>query len=231
MLKSILNYANELLQIVYPTICNACGDQLTRSESIICLQCQTSLPQTNYWNIRENKMERHLQGRFPFQSAVALYYFSKEGGVQNLLHELKYKGKTEIGFSLGETLGKKLAESDLAKPDVIVALPLFWKKEKQRGYNQSKYFAEGLSAALQIPVASNAVERIRDSESQTRKNRFDRIENVEHIFQLKENHQMDNKHVLLVDDVLTTGATIEACADALLKANNIKLSLATIAVA
>ncbi len=176
-------------------------------------------------------MERHLQGRFPFQSAVALYYFSKEGGVQNLLHELKYKGKTEIGFFLGETLGKKLAESDLAKPDVIVALPLFWKKEKQRGYNQSKYFAEGLSAALQIPVASNAVERIRDSESQTRKNRFDRIENVEHIFQLKENHQMDNKHVLLVDDVLTTGATIEACADALLKANNIKLSLATIAVA
>jgi ComF family protein len=175
-------------------------------------------------------MERHLHGRFPFEYAVALYYFSKEGGVQNLLHELKYKGKTEIGFHLGEILGKKITESDLVKPDVIIPLPLFWKKEKQRGYNQSQFFAEGLSAELQIPVASNAIKRIRESESQTRKSRFDRIENVEHIFQLKDNHQIDNKHILLVDDVLTTGATIEACADAILQAKNVRLSIATIAV-
>ncbi len=231
MLKPMLNYADELLQIVYPAICNACGEQLSRNESIICLKCQTALPQTNYWNVRENKMERHLQGRFSFEYAVALYHFSKEGGVQNLLHELKYKGKTGVGFFLGEMLGEKLAESDLPKPDAIIPLPLFWKKEKQRGYNQSQFFADGISTVLKIPVASKAVKRIRESESQTRKNRFDRIENVEHIFRLKDNHKIENKHILLVDDVLTTGATIEACADTLLKANNVKLSIATIAVA
>ncbi len=231
MLKALHKYTEEFLQLIYPSVCFACGQQLSRSESVICLQCDVALPQTNYWQVRENKMERHLHGRFPFQSAVSLYYFTKDGGVQNLLHELKYRGRTEVGFFLGEKLGQKLAVSELEKPDVIVPLPLYWKKEKQRGYNQSSYFAEGLSSILKASVDINSVERIVATDSQTRKNRFDRIENVEHVFRLHNNHQLENKHVLLVDDVLTTGATIEACANALLQAQNIKISIATIAVA
>ena len=223
------NYLQELLQIVYPTICAACNNQLPRSESILCISCQLALPYTNYWQIRQNKIEQKLWGRFEFNRAAALLFFEKQGGVQRMLHSLKYKGKSEIGVYLGEMLAQKLMEGHWPKPDVITFVPLHWKKEKLRGYNQCLFIANGINNVWNVPVVPDVIQRVKASESQTRKNMFDRLENVQDIFELSKPDVVRNKSVLLIDDVLTTGATIEACAATLHQAGGVQLNIATIA--
>ncbi len=224
-------YLDELVQIVYPRVCVGCSNKLPKTEELICLSCVASLPLTNFWNIRQNKMERQLMGRVNLKYAVALCHFSKDSVVQNLLHELKYKGETDVGVLLGEMLGEKLNDSNLPKADAIVPIPLHWKKQQIRGYNQSDFIAEGLSKKLDIPVLKNVVERVNETASQTRKNLFERIENVSNIFKVCKPESIEDKHILLVDDVMTTGSTLESCAEAIALCQNTRLSIATIAFA
>ena len=177
-------------------------------------------------------MEKHFWARVPVKAASAFFYFQKGGKVQHLLHQLKYKKKTEVGFKLGELYGSELKnEFDFQHCDVIIPVPLHWKKQKQRGYNQCDFFADGLSASMEIAVQRSTLFRNSMNESQTRKNRFQRWENVDRIFSVRNPSSVKNKNVLLVDDVMTTGSTLESCTTELLNAGVESICMATIAVA
>jgi len=171
-------------------------------------------------------------GRIPLYSAASYYYFAKQGKVQHLLHQLKYKGQKDIGTAIGKLYGTELMESELfSKIQCILPVPLHAKKLKKRGYNQSETFAQGLAQSMGADCPAGIVQRMVASETQTKKSRFKRWENVESIFTICNGSEIENKHVLLVDDVITTGATIEACAQALSKVPGVKVSVASIAYA
>jgi ComF family protein len=171
-------------------------------------------------------------GRIQLQNAVALYQFQKEGSVQKLIRQLKYEGGKSVGIFLGKQLGYALKESSFfINIDYIIPIPLHPKKEKLRGYNQSKYIALGIQEILQIKVNTKALIRTENTDSQTRKKRFSRWENMMNSFALKKPEKLIATHILLVDDVVTTGATLEACAQKLLEIEGVRVSIATIAVA
>lgn len=175
-------------------------------------------------------MEQHLWGRFDFERAVALFHFEKASGVQSLLHELKYRNQQALGVFLGEMLGERMKHAQMHHFDCIIPVPLHPQKEKSRGYNQAALFAKGLANVLGGESNNCFLKRIHATASQTKKNLFERLDNVADVFEI-ENHQLlENKCVLLVDDVLTTGATIEACAKQLNSIKNLRMSVATIAV-
>jgi ComF family protein len=225
------NHFREVLQIFFPNFCLACGHSLSFEQEFICIECLHTLPFTHYWNIRDNAMEKHLWGRFAFERAVALFHFEKSSGVQSLLHELKYRNEKELGVFLGQMLAEKWKHSLEDKFDWVIPVPLHPQKERARGYNQSMQFAQGLAQVFGCMASSEFLIRTQPTESQTRKNLFQRLDNVSSVFALQQADVLENKHVLLVDDVLTTGATIEACAVQLNKVSNLKLSIATIAAA
>lgn len=169
-------------------------------------------------------------GRVAVENASAYAYFNKQSVMQNLLHQLKYKGKKEIGLYFGRRIGEALGSSGRYKGiDAVVPLPLFFKREKKRGYNQAAMIGEGIAEIMDLPVLNNVVTRKRNTETQTHKTRTERWENIEGKFELINKEEVEGKHVLLVDDVLTTGATLEACGSELLKARELKLSIATLA--
>ncbi len=222
--------SNSLLELVYPRLCSACCDRLREHENILCLNCIVNLPQTHFHLDEENPMYQRLAGRINIQSAFALYYFSALGKVQELLHNLKYRDQPQIGVYLGELLGKRLSESEkFSNIDLIVPVPLFKDKEYKRGYNQSMMFAKGIANVLNVPVANDVLLRVKHTETQTRKSIWERWQNVETVFTLGDTRKLSDKHILLVDDVMTTGATLEACAEKLLELGNVQLSIATIA--
>ena len=226
------SWLGDLLGMVYPDVCAACGKRLRRQEEVICLHCEYNLPQTNYHLDADNPVARHFEGRVELQRAASLYLFIKGERVQKLIHNLKYKGHQQVGVRVGQIYGRLLAESGaFGKLDLIVPVPLHPIKRQRRGYNQSDLFAQGLSETLHIPYSTTALVRKEFGASQTRKERFARWENVEEIFGLGDAEQVNNKHVLLIDDVITTGSTIEACVLALQNANNVKVSVASIAYA
>lgn len=171
-------------------------------------------------------------GRVPIVSAASLYYFTKGGSVQKLIHQLKYKGKKEIGNFLGSYYGQELNGSEhFSSIEGIIPVPLHKKKQKKRGYNQSDIFAQGLSSTMNIEVLNNILERNHFSDTQTRKTRFNRWRNVKDIFEITTSEKIQGKHILLVDDVVTTGATLEACTNKLLESSASSVSIATIAAA
>ena len=231
MKATLHRYFQDLLQIVYPNVCLSCGNQLSFQQDFICTTCLHTLPFTNYWEQTANPMEQHLWGRFAFERATALFYFEKLSGVQSLLHELKYRHQKELGIFLGTLLGEKMKAAMHYQFDYIIPVPLHKQKEKQRGYNQAMLFAQGLATALKCQANAHFIVRKQATETQTHKNLFQRLDNVATVFELNNATQLENKHVLLVDDVLTTGATIEACALQLNQVKNLRLSIATIAVA
>ncbi len=223
---------NEFLSLFYPAICMSCSKSLLNGEDCICTYCRYHLPKTNYHNEKENPLEKVFWGRIPVEAASAYYFFNKGEKVQHLLHQLKYKSVKEVGIKIGELFGHELKKSENFKSvDLIVPVPLHNVRKRKRGYNQSEQFAIGLSKSMQIDVNTTAVLRVKSSETQTKKNRFQRWNNVSTIFEVKKQEQIENRHILLVDDVITTGATIEACASELLKIKNIKISIASIACA
>lgn len=221
-----------LLHLAFPHLCEGCGNDLPDKEHPLCLYCLSLLPETSFHLHEHNPVVHLFTGRIPVQYATAGFYFTKGAIIQDLLHGVKYKGNKELGIYLGRLLGNMLASSlHFQSVDLIIPLPLYKAKERRRGYNQSTIICEGIQELFNKPVIQNAVRRVSDTESQTHKNRTERWENMEGQFELTDPELVRDKHILLVDDVLTTGATLEACGRALLKGSNVTLSIAVLCVA
>ncbi len=219
-----------LMRLFYPDLCCACGQSLMRGEHVICLSCLMKLPETDFHTFSDNAVAKLFYGRINAENATAMCYYEKGSLVQHLMHQLKYKNKPEIGVYFGRKLGKKLSESDLYKDvDAVIPIPLHPKKMKIRGYNQSKVIADGFVQAFPVPVIEDVLVRVEFTETQTRKNRWDRYQNVKDMFGVQHPEKIRGKHVLMVDDVITTGATIEACAKHLLAVEGVRVSIAGLA--
>jgi ComF family protein len=221
-----------LSHLFYPRLCEGCSKPLLHIEAVLCMDCQLQLPRTYYHDIADNETAIRFAGRVPFAHATSFAYFTNDGLLQHLLHGLKYGNKKEIGIYLGKQFGNDLKPvAWLSSVDAIIPVPLHGKKERSRGYNQSLLIAKGMSEILQIPVYDNVLLRTRHTESQTQKTRSERIRNMQDAFQIRSAKDLADKHVLLIDDVLTTGATLEACAKSILMIPAVKLSIATIGIA
>lgn len=223
---------NDFLSLIYPVRCEACGNTLFAHERFVCNHCLLNLPKSNFHQDPENKLFQLFSGRVPLDWAGAFYFFEKSGKVQNLLHAIKYQDQKELAEHLGELYAADLVkDKQLENVDILVPVPLHKKKLKARGFNQSEHYAIGLAKALKKDMNSDALRRIKETTTQTRKKKYERWENVEGIFNVPDNSALANKHVLLVDDVITTGATIEAAWLALKDITGIKISVASIAFA
>ncbi len=231
-MKTITNIIKETMLLCYPHHCCGCGkDSLMRTE-LICTQCLHDLPYTNFEMVTENPVLDILKARLPIHAAAAIFYFNKGNIIQHILHELKYKQNREIGIYLGGLMGEKLLTAAHYKNiDALIPLPLFAAKELQRGYNQAELICQGISDVTNIPVMKKLLIRKRATQSQTRKHRAERWENVNDSFNVINSLESQNKHVLLVDDVLTTGATLEAAGKELTAVPGLQLSVVTAAVA
>lgn len=222
----------DLLALVYPDVCAACGNSLTERERIICIDCEHHLPRTRFHNDTENPVMMSFWGRVDLSSATAFLYFRRGTITQHLLHKLKYKGKKQIGRYLGELFAGELVRSEFFQTvDAIIPVPLHPVKKRKRGFNQSEIIARGMAGVMQAEVIDNALVRNTFSSTQTRKSRFDRWKNVENIFSVEEKERLEGLHVMVVDDVITTGATMEACLQALSAIDGIVLSAGAIAFA
>jgi ComF family protein len=223
---------NDVIGLFYPRTCGGCGVHLMTHEQNLCLICLTGLPKTYYWDYPTNPVEKLFWGKLNVTSACAFLHFVKESKVQNLLHRFKYEGKSGIGFELGKAFAQILQEKNwFSDVDVVIPIPLHISKEMRRGYNQSAYIANGMGEVIDVKVRNHALKRILASESQTRKSRFARTENVNQVFELSDIDSVKGKNVLLVDDVITTGSTLEAAGNTILRAGASKLYIATIAIA
>lgn len=221
-----------LLHLFYPQLCAGCGAELSSQNSCFCMMCQRRLHLTNMHLCPDNEFTGRFWGRLPLASGAAMYYFNRKSPIQKALHLLKYKNQPQIGVDIGRRFGRLLAQSPLfAGVEAIVPVPLHPSKERLRGYNQSVMLAQGLAESLQIPVFANTLFRQNASVSQTKKKRMERFENVSTVFAVQHPRRIQDKHILLVDDVLTTGATLESCGKILLEIPGTRLSMATIAIA
>jgi len=226
------SYLADFVSLLFPELCAACRESLVANEQLICTACRYGLPFTNFHLQPDNIVAQQFWGKIQLQGAYSLYYFSKGGKVQNLMHQFKYRGMKQIGNLLGNIAGGQLAQNEVFNMvDLIVPVPLHRKRLQQRGYNQSAHFAEGLAEKLNAAVEINNLVRTTVTETQTHKSRFARFENMQDVFTIENPERLKNEHVLLVDDVITTGSTLEACGTQLLKIEGLKLSIATVAYA
>jgi ComF family protein len=222
----------DFISLIYPENCLACATLLGKKEECLCLECRLRLPQTGFHNEQENEVARIFWGRVSLHSVASFLRFTKEGRVQRLMHVLKYKNQPAVGHFLGKWYGQYLSKSVLfSSVDAIIPVPLHPAKLKKRGYNQAEVFAAGIAETMQCKVDTESLVRLVFTETQTRKTRLARWDNVSEVFDLHPAHQIAGKHVLLTDDVLTTGATLEACARVLLQAPGVTVSIATLAYA
>ena len=190
------------------------------------------LPCTNFHRDPQNKMARQLWGRFPFEQAIAFVYFQKGNRVQNLMHQLKYNKRPEVGIRMGELYARQLIRTEgWKKADLIIPIPLHPLKRKKRGYNQSEQISRGMASVMNLPLSTQHLVRIGNTETQTKKSRYARYENLKDAFMINDASELVQKHIILVDDVMTTGATVEACSIELLKIEGLKVSICTIAYA
>ena len=221
-----------LINLLFPRVCAACGSLLLEGEDTVCTTCRFLLPKTGYEMNPENPLAQSFFGQMPFNAVTAEFFFSKSGKVQHLIHGLKYHGCRENGLFLGREIGKSLLKApDFQGIDYIVPIPLHPKKEKIRGYNQSYVIAEGIRDEMQIPIAEKCLVRNIFTATQTKKSREERWQNVKDIFDVKNPEKLAGKHILIVDDVLTTGATLMSAGKALMQIEGIKISVATVACA
>jgi ComF family protein len=222
----------DFLALIYPRNCVACGNSLFKHEDQVCNYCFTNLPKTHFNKLHKNPVEELFYGRIQLVFATSYYLFHKKGHVQFLLHAIKYKGNKQLATLLGNWFGNYLRDEEkLKQVDLLLPVPLHEKKLKQRGYNQSEEFAIGLSQKLDVETNTSLLIRKAFTNTQTKKSKYERWENVEHMFEVTDIGALKNKHVVLIDDVITTGATIEACCDVLQKIEGIKISVLSIAFA
>jgi len=222
---------NDFFNLIFPKLCSACNQVLLKNEPIICLSCQTKLPKTYYHKDIDNPINKIFWGRVKVEMAASFYLFTAKSKVQSLLHQMKYRNNKNACFFVGQLYGHELKTANyFDQIDYIIPVPLHQKKLKKRGYNQSEWIAKGLCSSLKAPVITTILYRKVDSSTQTKKRRYRRWENVGEIFGVKNTKLIVNKNILLVDDVITTGATLEACAKMLLP-YNCKIYIATISCA
>ena len=221
-----------ILNLFYPRVCAACGEPLLKDEDTVCLKCRYTLPRTGYEHHPDNPVAQSFYGRVRLHAATSCFFFAKSGKVQHLIHQLKYKGNKYAGMFLGEQIGESIKDEPLFQGiDYIIPVPLHPKRERQRGYNQSLVIAFGIHEATGIPIGDKYLVRGVYTETQTHKSAEERFKNVKDIFKVRFADELKGKHVLLVDDVLTTGATLESCAHQLENIPGIKISVATAACA
>lgn len=228
----IASWLRSLYSLFFPRCCVVCGTPLMKGEEYICLRCNMDLPRTGFHLREENPVEKLLWGRIPVERATSYFFYNKGSDYRLALRALKYNGCKELGEVMGRSLASELLPTGFFEGvEVIVPIPLHRKKQKLRGYNQSEWIARGVAAVAGIPIDTTSVSREKNTATQTRKSIFERWENVEGTFVLHNPGQFVGKHVLLVDDVLTTGATTIACAAAFTGVDNIRFSVLTLAVA
>jgi competence protein ComFC len=220
----------DFFNLLIPCKCLNCGINLHEYEDYVCKECLFKIPKTNFYKVTENPVSQVFWGRVNLEFAFSFYYFSKGSILQRLIHEIKYRKAKELAYELGKEFGKELKGSDFHKQiEMIIPVPLHPKKEKKRGYNQSDWIARGISDILNIQVSTQVLKRTSYSSSQTKKTRVQRWENVKDAFAIDDKLKIENKHVVLLDDVLTTGATLEACANQLLQVQGTKVSIISLA--
>lgn len=229
-MAAIRNIWNDFSHLFFPHVCAGCGTDSIDLQSTLCVHCMHLLPLTNFHFHANNPVEKHFWGRIPVTCATSLCHFTTGSLVQHLLHQLKYKGNKDAGFFLGRIMGTAVQAAERFRGiDALVPLPLYAERQRKRGYNQSAVLCSGMAGILGLPVDTSAVLRLSATETQTHKTRIDRWKNMEGKFELVKPDAFTGKHVLLVDDVVTTGATLEACGHEILKAAGAKLSIATLA--
>lgn len=228
----MMNLLNDLWALFFPRCCLVCGKRLVKEEKFLCFHCLSALPRTRMHLLPNNEVEKGLWGKLPIERASSYLFYAKGGDVRKLLFEMKYYGNAELGRFLGRCMAADLLSSGFFQGvDGLLPVPLHPDKRKKRGYNQSEMLAEGISAITGIPICRDWLVRIRYSDTQTRKGNYERWMNVKDVFECKAGDVCDGKHILLIDDVLTTGATIVACADALSRLPHLRLSVLTLALA
>lgn len=220
-----------LLQLLYPHICAGCGNDQLPAHSQLCLHCLHHLPDTKYGPVKGNPVEKVFYGRLPVEQAMAAFYFTKASVMQHLLHALKYQGNAALGIQLGHLLGERILAANRFSPDALVPLPLYARKEKERGYNQATLLCQGMAEVLKLPVYDHVVSRPEHTATQTHKSRVERWQNMEGRFRLDTPDAIRAKHILLVDDVITTGATLESCGEVLRQDGETRISVAALCYA
>ncbi|MBA2500727.1 MAG: ComF family protein [Chitinophagaceae bacterium] len=220
------------LHMLFPHVCAGCGNDIISSKNILCLTCLHAMPETQFQFFQSNPVEKNFWGRLSIQAATAQYYFTKESLMQILLHELKYKGNRALGIYLGRLMGEQIIQSErFAGLEALIPLPLYASRERKRGYNQSALLCRGMAEVMMIPVIHDAISRNKFTDSQTKKGRIERWKNMEGKFEIMNGDAISDRHILLVDDVITTGATMEACGTELLSVPGVDLSLASLCYA
>lgn len=223
---------HDFVNLFYPKVCQVCNSILVKGEDIICVSCLHELPVTNYHLNKENPVVKVFYGRIPIENATALLEFQKKGSVQKLIHQLKYRKQKEISSFLGRWLGEEItATGDYKDVDIVIPVPLHRKKLKIRGFNQVEGFGKEIAKALEVPYKDDVLLKKSFSTTQTLKERLSRWGNIQETFVLTNAGTISNKHVLLVDDIITTGATLEACAQTLQQVPKLRISIATMAIA
>ncbi len=228
----LYDLCDDVLSLLFPRICYACGNHLMRNEKLICTECYVLIPRTNYHLEDDNPVARLFWGRCRVEKAAAFSFYNRDSRIRRLIHNLKYKGVQEIGVELGKIYGHVLMNSGFTRDiDLVIPVPLHHSKERIRGFNQSYLISRGISEVTGLPVDTGSLCRVSSTSTQTKKSRYDRWKNVEGTFVVEDNSFVRGKHILLVDDVITTGSTMESCVNELLKSEGVRVSVAALAVA
>ncbi len=231
-MRLLTDIKESLLHLAFPHVCAGCGTDAVPLDQALCLRCFDALPQTRFHTYDDNPVSKLFLGRLPLQGATAQYYFTKESLMQRLMHRFKYKADKNLGVFLGRQTGTGLSQSPrFSTVDALVPLPLFGAKERARGYNQALVLCEGVAETFQKPILKSSVVRAAHTDSQTKKTRTERWQNMQGRFEVTHAESLAGKHLLLIDDVVTTGATLEACGRALLAVDGVRLSIATLCIA
>lgn len=227
----VKTYINSFFELFFPNTCEACSKRLSVGESVICTDCLYNLPRTKNHEYTENSTEELFRGLIPIDYATSFFYFNKGSSYRKLIHDLKYKGKKHLAVSLGEHFGAEIKDSLFAAVDLLVPVPLHPLKKLKRGFNQSEQIILGMAATMDKSYDFKNLVRTVNTETQTKKNLSERRENVNSVFHVKNPGDFEGKHLLLVDDVVTTGSTLAACAEEILKVPGTKVSVATLGIA
>lgn len=232
MIRPLSAYGADLYRLFFPRLCGACDGALLTGETHLCLHCRLGLPATRFELLRNNPVERIFYGRVPLDFATAFLFFSRADSVQRILHQVKYNNRRELAVFMGNLFAERIRAAPwLHDADLLIPVPLHPRKLAQRGYNQSELIASGMAKNLGLTLEAQALQRTVHTDTQTRKSRIERWENVGDVFRVADPARIRQRHIVLVDDVLTTGATLEACAQALLRAADCRVSVAALAYA